>query len=388
MGLSPRGRGNLIQEASHTPPFGGLGIRRPPKHRVRRQRMPREGMLIQMDGSHHPWLGDQVPPFTLLTAVDDATGTVVDALFCEQEDSRSYFLLMQGLIRRCGLPLALYTDRHGVFRHAPGSGLPGMPTQFSRAMEELGVQMIFARSPQGKGRVERAAGTFQDRLVTELRLANAGSILEANRVLEQFLPRFNQRFGVPPQYPEPAFRPLDPELRLEPILCFKHKRRVARDNTVRFQLHTLQLLPRPDAPAMPGRLWKFSKAWTAGCQCGMKAASSLPRRRRLARYSFKTATSGQHLFLSLLPAPTVWANAGPRLSNPWTHGQRTRGIKGTTLTAQPRPASPKAPPRASQHSSRGRGGRRFRKPGARACRLEQSSGTGDPQRHRKEIPGL
>ena len=252
MGLSPRGRGNLIQEASHTPPFGGLGIRRPPKHRVRRQRMPREGMLIQMDGSHHPWLGDQVPPFTLLTAVDDATGTVVDALFCEQEDSRSYFLLMQGLIRRCGLPLALYTDRHGVFRHAPGSGLPGMPTQFSRAMEELGVQMIFARSPQGKGRVERAAGTFQDRLVTELRLANAGSILEANRVLEQFLPRFNQRFGVPPQYPEPAFRPLDPELRLEPILCFKHKRRVARDNTVRFQLHTLQLLPRPERPSYAG----------------------------------------------------------------------------------------------------------------------------------------
>ena len=106
--------------------------------------------------------------------------------------------------------------------------------------------MIFARSPQGKGRVERAAGTFRDLpgpSVTELRLANAGSILEANRVLEQFLPRFNQRFGVPPQYPEPAFRPLDPELRLEPILCFKHKRRVARDNTVRFQLYTLQLLP-------------------------------------------------------------------------------------------------------------------------------------------------
>ena len=184
--------------------------RRPPKHRVRRQRMPREGMLVQMDGSHHPWLGDQVPPFTLLIAVDDATGTVVDALFCHQEDAHSYFLLMQALIERCGIPVALYTDRHGVFRHTPGSGLPGMPTQFSRAMAELGIQMIFALSPQGKGRVERAAGTFQDRLVTELRLANAGSILEANRVLKQFLPRFNQRFGVPPQYPEPAFRPLGP----------------------------------------------------------------------------------------------------------------------------------------------------------------------------------
>ena len=226
--------------------------RRPPRHRVRRQRMPREGMLIQMDGSHHPWLGDQAPPFTLLIAVDDATGTVVDALFWEKEDAPSYFLLIQGLLQSCGIPVALYTDRHGVFRHTPSSGLPGMPTQFSRAMAELGIQMIFALSPQAKGRVERAAGTFQDRLVTELRLAGASSIREANQVLEQFLPRFNQRFGVPPQYPEPAFRPLNPELCLEQVLCFKHRRKVARDNTVRFQLHTLQLLPGPERPSYAG----------------------------------------------------------------------------------------------------------------------------------------
>ena len=83
--------------------------RRPPKHRVRRQRMPRESMLIQMDGSHHPWLGDQTPPFTLLIAVDDATGKVVDALFCDQEDAHSYFLLVQGLVQRHGVPIALYT---------------------------------------------------------------------------------------------------------------------------------------------------------------------------------------------------------------------------------------------------------------------------------------
>ncbi len=220
--------------------------RRPPKHRVRRQRMPREGMLIQMDGSHHPWLGDQAPPFTLLIAVDDATGTVVDALFCEKEDAHSYFVLIQNLVQHLGLPVALYTDRHGVFRHTPGSGLPGMPTQFSRAMEELGIQMIFARSPQAKGRVERTGGTFQDRL------ASAGSIGEANRVLEQFLPRFNQRFGVPPQHPEPAFRTINPELCLEQVLCFKHRRSVARDNTVRFQLHTLQLLPGPERHSYTG----------------------------------------------------------------------------------------------------------------------------------------
>ena len=226
--------------------------RRPPKHRVRRQRMPREGMRIQMDGSRHPWLGDQAPPFALLIAVDDATGAVVDALFCGQEDSRNYFLLIQGLVQRLGVPVALYTDRHAVFRHTPGSGLPGMPTQFSLVMDELGIQMIFAQSPQAKGRVERTAGTFQDRLVTELRLAGASDIGEANRVLEQFLPRFNRRFGVPPQHPEPAFRSLDPELCLEQVLCFKHNRRVARDNTVQFQLHTLQVLPGPERPSYAG----------------------------------------------------------------------------------------------------------------------------------------
>ena len=99
--------------------------RRPPQHRVRRQRMPREGMLVQMDGSHHPWLGDQAPPFTLLIAVDDATGTVVDALFWEKEDTHSYFLLIQGLLQSCGIPVALYTDRHGVFRHPPVPASPG-----------------------------------------------------------------------------------------------------------------------------------------------------------------------------------------------------------------------------------------------------------------------
>ena len=96
------------------------------------------------------------------------------------------------------------------------------------------------------------AETFQDRLVTELRLAGGSSIGKANSVLEQFLPRFNRRFRVPTQYPEPAFRPLDPELCLEQILCFKHRRKVAKDNTVRFQLHTLQLLPGRKRPSYAG----------------------------------------------------------------------------------------------------------------------------------------
>ena len=226
--------------------------RRPPKHRVRRQRMPREGMLIQADGSYHRWLGEGGPQFTLLLAVDDATGVVVNALFCELENTHSYFSLLDGLIRRCGIPIALYADRHAVFKYTPPSEAAGAPTQFSRAMDELGVQLIFARSPQAKGRVERMAGTFQDRLVTELRLAEAATIDDANRVLADFLPRFNQRFRVPLQHAETAYRVLDAKMCLDTTLCLKYRRRVGRDNTVKYRWRTLQLLPGTDRPSYAG----------------------------------------------------------------------------------------------------------------------------------------
>ena len=238
----------LLVNAGENSPRG----RRPPKHRVRRQRMPREGMLIQIDGSYHRWLGEDGPQFTLLLAVDDATGIVVNALFCELENTRSYFHLLEGLIRRLGIPLALYADRHAVFKHTPPSETAAGPTQFSRAMDELGIQLIFALSPQAKGRVERAAGTFQDRLVTELRLAGATTIDDANRVLADFLPRFNSRFKAPAQESEVAYRAVGEEMCLEGILCFKYRRRVARDNTVRYRWRTLQLLPDTDRPSYAG----------------------------------------------------------------------------------------------------------------------------------------
>ena len=171
--------------------------RRPPQHRVRRERMPRAGMLLQLDGSHHAWLEQRGPRFALLLAVDDATGAVVHALFRPAEDARGYFLLMEQVLRCSGIPLALYSDRHAVFRASAQQRAGGeASTQFARALAELGVRLIFARSPQAKGRVERMAGTFQDRLVTELRLASATTIGEAQAVIERFLPRFNARFAV------------------------------------------------------------------------------------------------------------------------------------------------------------------------------------------------
>ena len=227
--------------------------RRPPQHRVRRERMPSEGMLLQVDGSHHAWLEQRGPRFALLLAVDDATGAVVHALFRPAEDARGYFLLIEEVLRRSGVPLALYNDRHAVFRASAQQRAGGeASTQFARALAELGVRLIFARSPQAKGRVERAAGTLQDRLVTELRLASATTIGEAQAVLERFLPRFNARFAVAARQREPAWRPLDPALDLGAVLAFRHTRSVARDNTVKYHWRTLQLLPSAQRPSYAG----------------------------------------------------------------------------------------------------------------------------------------
>lgn len=242
--------------------FASPRHRRPPRHRLRRERMRREGMLLQMDGSYHDWLEGQGPWLTLLLAVDDATRTVPFALFREHEDSRGYFHQLEGIIRRRGIPLALYTDRHAVFQApAIACAVPERPsgnergsTQFGRALRELGVHQIFARSPGAKGRVERVAGTFQDRLVAELRLAGASTMAEANRVLVDFLPRYNGRFAVSATETVSAYRPLDPELDLASVLCFKHRRRVARDNTVKYDWHTLQLLPGAEHPSYAGNL--------------------------------------------------------------------------------------------------------------------------------------
>jgi len=209
--------------------------------------MPQEGMLLQLDGSHHRWLEDRGPLLNLFLAIDDATGTVPYAIFREREDTLGYFELMNVIINRCGIPLGVYTDRHSIFHveRGPNSGTVPL-TQFGRALRELGITHVLAHSPEAKGRVERANGTFQDRLVSELRLSGASNITEANLVLWDFLPRFNQRFGVPAAQPGQAYRPISLELDLEGILCFKERRRVARDNTVQYRQRTLQLFPDAD----------------------------------------------------------------------------------------------------------------------------------------------
>ena len=230
-------------------------------------------------------------------------------------------------MQSAGIPVALYVDRHGVFRHTPGSGLPGTSTQFSRAMDELGIQMIFALSPQAKGRVERAAGTFQDRLVTELRLAGASSIGEANGVLEQFLPQYNRRFRVPPQCSESAYRPLDCDLYLDRVLCFKHRRKVAKDNTVKFQLHTLQLLPEPERPSYAGAVVEVLEGLDGRLRVRHEGRIIDAQEGPPARYSSVTARAIRPLLSFRPPGPTTRTSAGQPPSRHWTQGRRMRDIR-------------------------------------------------------------
>ena len=119
-------------------------------------------------------------------------------------------------------------------------------------MKELGIRQIFARSPQAKGRVERAAATFQDRLVIELRLAGAATITETNELLNGFLPRFNEKFGVQAEQDQLAYRRLGQSEAVDQVLCFKHRRKVSRDNTIKYSRRTLQLLPSKTRPTYAG----------------------------------------------------------------------------------------------------------------------------------------
>lgn len=153
-------------------------------------------MLLQADGSRHDWLEGRGPYLSLIGAIDDATGKVPYALFRDEEDAQGYFLLLKEIVASHGIPLALYHDRHGIFQRSPKEAetieeqLEGKrkPTQFGRLMEELDIVSIPSRSPQARGRIERLWGTFQDRLVSELRIAGARTREEANRVLWDFLP--------------------------------------------------------------------------------------------------------------------------------------------------------------------------------------------------------
>jgi len=232
----------------------GLLERRRKRRRHRRRRTRREhlGELVQMDGSHHDWFEGRRGGAVLMVMIDDATGRVT-ARFYENESWASSSDLFQRYARRHGLPRGLYVDQHSIYRpdgEPTGADLlDNCPpeTQFGRAMRELDVELILARSPQAKGRVERMNGTLQDRLVKALRRAKISDLGAANRFLEEeFLAEFNARFEVVAAEAEDWHRPLSAATDLSRIVSIQESRVVAKDWTLRWRNCVMQL-PRETA---------------------------------------------------------------------------------------------------------------------------------------------
>jgi transposase len=214
--------------------------RRPNKHRSRRERRAAEGMMLQVDGSPHDWLEGRGPALCLIGAIDDASGKVPRAFFEEAESSWAYFRLFSDIFKKHGLAQSVYCDRHSVFWTDREPTLEEQlvnkrpTTEVGRGLEELGVNLILAGSPQAKGRIERLWGTFQDRLVSELRLAGAKTKAQAQAVLERYLIEHNRKFSKSPANAVPAWRKTSSD-QIEQALCFHQQRTVAKDNTVSFE---------------------------------------------------------------------------------------------------------------------------------------------------------
>jgi transposase len=228
--------------------------RRAPRYRSRRERMAQEGLMIQVDGSRHDWLEGRGPWLTLVDGIDDATGKVVGAVFREAEDGVGYLLVLRDTARRFGLPASIYRDGSSVFAPTHGRARErDEATQVARALAELGITLIPAGSPQAKGRIERAWGTFEDRLVSELRRRGISDLAGANGVLRDFIPRFNRRFAVPAASPVPAWRPVPVELDLARVLAFRWRRAVGSDSCVRLDGALLQLPAGAGGRSLAGR---------------------------------------------------------------------------------------------------------------------------------------
>jgi hypothetical protein len=205
--------------------------------------------MLFLDGSPHLWLGPDLPMLTLMLSTDDATGQPLAGLFAPQETRDACFEVLYHVFCRHGLPNSLYLDRASQFTTTRHGGThrfqrDDQPTSFEVAMDRLAVQLIFAYTPQARGRGERINGSFQGRLVAELRRADIKTAEAATDYLNRiFIPKYAARFGAKPRNPASAFRKLPPGMDLRTILCAHHYRNVENDNTITLNAVRYQLLP-------------------------------------------------------------------------------------------------------------------------------------------------
>jgi hypothetical protein len=227
------------------------------QHRSWRERRECFGQMVQMDGSHHDWFEGRRDKAVLMVMVDDATNRT-GARFSEEETTRAAYEVFDGWVRKNGLPGSLYVDRDSIYRcervGTVAEQLDGQEpqTQFGRAMERLGVEVIMAHSPQAKGRVERRNGLLQDRLVKELRLAGVSDLATANAFLEQkFLPALNQRFTLAARSSVDAHR--QGSWNLREVLSWEEGRVVAKDWTVAWDNRWFQIEAKHELLNLAGR---------------------------------------------------------------------------------------------------------------------------------------
>jgi hypothetical protein len=306
--------------------------------------------MLQADGSRHRWLGQDGPWLTLIGGIDDATGTVPSAVFREQEDAQGYMQWLREVVSTKGVPLTLYVDRHGIFVKTTKrshrsleeqlTGKTVSTTQFGRVLQDLGITAIYALSPQGKGRVERLWGTFQDRLTSELRLAGATTLAAANAVLARFVLDFNARFAVPAAKPGSAYRPLPEDFSSERVFCFKYTRTVAADNTVQLGAIRLQLEPTAERLSFARahvevheRLdGSIAVYYDGACLMTKPAPAEAPVLR--ARHNRAQSATPAALPPQDVPAVTPAATIGPRrpaANHPWRNQPLSRPSRTNSL---------------------------------------------------------
>jgi transposase len=235
--------------------------RRPPRYRSRRERRPRKGMMVQTDASRERWLEERGPALTLIGFQDDATSEVLAARFqLECEDTVGYVRVLRAMVEEHGIPLSLYRDRHGAFQRNDNHWseeelLVGQQslTHLGQVLEDLGIEQIAALTPQAKGRIERLWKTFQDRLRSELRLAKAKTVEQANAVLARFVKEYNRKFAKAAREAGNDFRVLDKRVNRDRLFSLRYERTVGHDHTVSFGARILQLSPAAGQQGYAGK---------------------------------------------------------------------------------------------------------------------------------------
>lgn len=300
--------------------------RRPPQHRSRRPRRPQMGLLMQWDGSPHHWFGPQRPPCSLHHATDDATGTALGMLFRPQEDAIGYLRLIDQVLRRHGIPAAVYQDRHSALHRNDKSWsheeeLAGIrfPTHVGRVLQDLAIETITAYSAQAKGRIERQGGTLQDRLIAEMELDGITEIDQANEWLEStFLDRYNLRFVKRPAQAGSVFRKISAAQRYLKV-SFAYEATVANDNTVRLGGLVIDIPPGPRRRSYARRRvlvrQHLDGAWTVWLdETRIATHPATPLREPIRTWKPRQRNDNpraRHIlqvYLDTTPAPTPWGH--------------------------------------------------------------------------------